>query len=109
MVMGREYHRNYSRAYYHRRKQEAREFLGNSCAVCGATEDLEFDHIEPGHKKFSIGKLLSFSKAVMMTELKKCQLLCHEHHKEKTVAFLRMIQRKGGREAYYTRFENESA
>lgn len=85
MAGSREYHRRYSREYYHRRKAEYIRLLGGKCAIsdCQETDDLEFDHVDPKTKSFAIGKLLNVSKAAALAELKKCQLLCHEHHKEK--------------------------
>jgi len=33
--------------------------LGGRCVRCGATEDLEFDHIDPSTKRFTISGGLS--------------------------------------------------
>lgn len=84
MVMPREYHRNYSRNYYHQKRAEYKTLLGGKCIKCGATEKLQFDHIDPRSRSFRIGRLLNYSKAKATEELKKCQLLCEPCHKDKT-------------------------
>ena len=80
----RNYHREYSKNYYHLRKCKLITKLGGRCKVCGSTENLEFDHISAEHKDFSIGKLLNHSKQVVDEELMKCQLLCHNCHLQKS-------------------------
>lgn len=80
----REYHREYSKNYYHKRKQELIDTLGGKCAKCGSTEHLEFDHIDPENKSFNISKLLNHSKHEVEDEIKKCQLLCNKCHSEKS-------------------------
>lgn len=82
-----QYMRNYNRVYqkerYRREKQALIERLGGACAICGATENLEFDHKKRGDKKFCItGELHSRE---LDSELEKCQLLCHDCHWEKTL------------------------
>lgn len=80
----RSYHRDYSRNYYHIRKAELIQKLGGKCEICGCTAGLQFDHINPDTKTFSIAKLLSYSKDTVDAELKKCQLLCKSCHLEKS-------------------------
>lgn len=82
--MGRNYHRNYSRNYYHVRRNELVQKLGGKCVKCGSTENLEFDHINANDKDFDIGKLLNRSKQKTDIELQKCQLLCRNCHIEKS-------------------------
>ena len=84
MVLGRDYHKEYSRNYYHKRKAEYIELLGGKCAVCSGVDGLQFDHIDPNSKSFAIGKLLNFAKSKVIDELNKCQLLCEKCHIEKT-------------------------
>lgn len=55
-----------------------------SCVVCGTTERLEVDHIDPANKVSH--NVWSWSDTRRATELAKCQVLCNEHHKEKTRA-----------------------
>ncbi|MBI2285570.1 HNH endonuclease [Candidatus Saccharibacteria bacterium] len=60
-----------------------------SCEVCGIDDPrvLEFDHINPVTKSFTIARgisslLLSWEK--ILTEIEKCQILCANCHKIKT-------------------------
>lgn len=80
----REYHRNYSIDYYHRKKNELIQLLGGQCLKCGSVYNLEFDHIDPTTKLFPISNLLSHAWDVVLVEVKKCQLLCSDCHKKKT-------------------------
>lgn len=76
---GKEYHKE----YYQKRRQAIFDYLGNKCVVCGATEDLEVDHIDPNKKSFNITSKMSVKNN--KAELDKCQLLCKKHHLEKTL------------------------
>ena len=75
---GKEYHR----AYYHKRRARIHEYLGGVCAVCGTTENLEVDHLDPKEKIFNIAHRLSVKN--IKDELAKCQLLCKQCHAKKT-------------------------
>jgi hypothetical protein len=85
MRMPREYHREYSREYYHKCKKELICQLGGKCVKCGELENLQFDHINPDDKSFDIGKLLNYSKERVKEELIKCQLLCKRCHDKKSL------------------------
>lgn len=62
-----------------------REHLGGKCVVCGATDNLEIDHIDPSQKSFNPTALRRpWDKTV--AELAKCQLLCEACHKAKHAA-----------------------
>lgn len=67
------------------RLAEAREYLGGRCVRCGATKDLEFDHIEPENKVANL-TVLALLRETFWAEVAKCQLLCIEHHREKTAS-----------------------
>ena len=70
----------YQRAYRKRRLAWATELLGGKCVVCGATKGLDFHH-KPGTKRnFCIVSRLTFSKARLVAELKKCELRCGSCH-----------------------------
>lgn len=69
---------------YHRRRAKAVELLGGKCVRCGATEELEFDHIERGLKSGEVAKWFTQGEAKLKAELVKCQLLCRPCHIEKT-------------------------
>lgn len=83
MVRDPDYDREYQLARYHRIRAEALELLGGQCATCGSTEDLQIDHVDPAAKSFSLSKTRT-SREKWLVELKKCQLLCRSHHKQKT-------------------------
>lgn len=65
--------------------QECKEKLGGKCVICGTTENLEFDHIDPKTKEFAISQARSVSQERLDVELKKCQLLCYGCHRHKSV------------------------
>lgn len=68
---------------YHKQRQEMIEYLGGKCVVCESTYMLEIDHIDWRNKEYDISKIW-YQTELAWEELKKCQLLCYEHHKEKT-------------------------
>ena len=85
MANSNEHMRIYMSARYHSRRIKAIESLGGKCALCESIEDLEIDHIDKKLKSFSIGaRLASCPVGVYQAELAKCQVLCHDCHKEKS-------------------------
>ena len=76
----------YQREWYAARREEGVGLLGGKCIQCGATEDLEFDHIDPATKVTH--RIWSWSWARINGELAKCQLLCVPCHFEKTLIFI---------------------
>lgn len=77
--------RGYDRRRYHERRRRAFERLGNRCVRCGGRDGLEIDHIDPAQKVFSVSRMWTMRGDVFWAEIAKCQLLCHEHHVEKTL------------------------
>lgn len=78
----RAYMREYQRRWVARRRAE---FLaGKCCSLCGATSDLDIDHVDPGSKVSH--RVWSWRKELREAELAKCQILCSRHHQEKTNA-----------------------
>jgi len=71
--------------HYYRKRQAAIDYLGGKCVVCGCATNLEFDHIDPTTKEMNVSRFLRRKEEVYKDELDKCQLLCYEHHKEKTM------------------------
>jgi 5-methylcytosine-specific restriction endonuclease McrA len=59
------------------------EYLSDkSCVVCGSTDRLEVDHINPEEKISH--NVWSWRQERRDKELAKCQILCFEHHKQKS-------------------------
>jgi 5-methylcytosine-specific restriction endonuclease McrA len=56
------------------------------CKKCGSKESLEVDHIDPKLKTVDPAKLwaLALDNPKRVNELKNCQVLCYDCHKEKT-------------------------
>ena len=77
------------------RKAFGIKYLGGECKHCGTTENLEFDHIDPTTKSFTITSRSTMLWDRWFTELKKCQLLCHDCHVKKTTADI-IAKRKHG-------------
>ena len=66
------------------RRQYLEEYLGGKCVRCGATEKLDFDHIIPADKSYTIGSNITcFSLEELILEVDKCQLLCRPCHIQK--------------------------
>ena len=80
---------------YHERRKQAITKLGDKCVICGNTENLQFDHIDPESKNFTIAKLSSINETDFWKEIDKCQLLCEECHKLKSIADAGLKQAKG--------------
>lgn len=86
MTNRNEYHRQYQAQRLENRRKEALALLGGLCVHCGITENLQFDHIDPNTKLFSIGTILNNAPwDRILSELSKCQLLCKQCHVKKTL------------------------
>lgn len=77
------YMREYMRKKHAARKAAAIQLLGSKCIQCGSMNNLEFDHIDPSTKSYTIARIYTHSEVKFQTELAKCQLLCESCHKEK--------------------------
>ena len=83
-------YRAYMRSYMKKRRADRmatlRDMFGNQCLFCGSTDSLEFDHIDPSTKQYTIytAQLLDGPWDRILAEVEKCQLLCSPCHKEKT-------------------------
>jgi len=67
---------------------KAIEILGGICVVCGTSENLEFDHIDPATKDPRLkiqGINFNWNWVWVLEEIAKCQLLCQQHHLEKSL------------------------
>lgn len=93
----REEQRAYQRKWLADRRNKGIEILGGKCVKCHNTEGLEFDHIDPSTKHPKLvgvtNTFWSWSWNRIHEELKKCQLLCHDCHKKKTVDFLKSTRK----------------
>ncbi len=78
------YQKRYQLERYHRRRQTAIVYLGGKCSICGSTDKLEIDHKNPSLKTLDLGRLWSVSEKRYLEELPKCQLLCKDHHIQKS-------------------------
>ena len=70
-----------------KRKLELIKLHGNQCEVCGYNKNysaLEFHHENPAKKSFQLDlrSLSNRSWEMILTEVKKCQLLCSNCHAE---------------------------
>ncbi len=65
-------------------RQRAVEYKGGKCEICGydrCLNALEFHHTETYLKDFNISSRMTSWEAIV-EELKKCTLLCANHHRE---------------------------
>jgi 5-methylcytosine-specific restriction endonuclease McrA len=72
--------REYQKEWIAKRRNEY--FANKVCAICGANNNLELDHINSEEKETH--RIWSWCKEKRDKELKKCQILCEQCHKEKT-------------------------
>lgn len=68
-------------------KQRALALFNNKCSLCGydrCTAALEFHHLDPNKKDFSISDAYANPKkwSIIVDELKKCILVCANCHRE---------------------------
>lgn len=85
-VSTNQYHREYKKKRYYERLEACKYLLGDCCTRCGEIEGLEFDHIDPYRKVFTITTRIGWTSwSNLMRELSKCQLLCYRCHQEKSL------------------------
>ena len=78
---------NKTNKQYQERREQLIEQLGGVCSHenCNCTINLQFDHIDPSKKRYNISeRFSSWDLKRLQPEIKKCQLLCPEHHLQKT-------------------------
>lgn len=78
-----DYQVNYHKSRYSKRIKEMKDYLGGECVKCGSVDNLEFDHIDPKLKAFSITRKWNRKWSILEPELNKCQLLCKNCHLKK--------------------------
>lgn len=85
MSYNQEANKKYLKNRYKKQREYLISLLGDCCVKCGAKEDLQFDHIDPELKSFSVSRLWALKDLPKVEkELEKCQLLCENCHIEKT-------------------------
>lgn len=89
------YMAEYMKRRYHMRRAVAIAVLGGVCVRCGSTERLELDHIDRTTKALDLGHLWSIAADRYAAELAKCQVLCHDCHKAKSIGE-RSVDHGGG-------------
>jgi len=69
-------------------KNRRKEWLKKNgpCVKCGSDNDLQVDHVDP-RKKFT-HRIWSYRIEIREEELRKCQVLCHPCHQEKSANYL---------------------
>lgn len=77
----KEQQREYQRLWMVRRRQKY--LAGRECELCGSSESLHVDHIEPSFKVSR--RIWSWSEDRILEELSKCQILCASCHIQKTM------------------------
>ena len=88
--------------YKQRRIDALKVIMGNKCISCGTSKNLEFDHINPKTKNFSITTYAGASNQKFLREASKCQLLCKSCHSFKTWATDGRKRSKHGSISMYT-------
>lgn len=81
------------------RKRKGVELLGGKCCRCGYNKNLaalHFHHRDPNIKEFDFGKLRQKAWAIIVEELKKCNLLCANCHAEEHAPELNLIMEDTG-------------
>jgi hypothetical protein len=66
-------------------KKKLLEIKGDKCSRCGydkCTEALEFHHLDPSKKEFTISRYYSTDWNDYLKEVEKCILVCSNCHKE---------------------------
>ncbi len=89
------YMRDYMLARYHEWRKFVLDTLGGKCVDCGATENLELDHVERSEKSYNLAKIWSYKKEIWQKEIKKCVLRCDACHKAKTISELSVEHGQG--------------
>lgn len=86
-MLKKEYN-SYMRHYMARSRAERRtkliKMLGGKCVRCFRTDGLQFDHLDPSSKSFTLSGNEHFSWDRIVEEASKCQLLCVDCHIKKT-------------------------
>ena len=80
MKKNSEYQLNFKR----RKKEEAIAIFGSKCQICGYNKcmgALDFHHLDPTTKKYTITRIMGRKWENIVPELNKCVLLCANCHR----------------------------
>ena len=67
------------------RKQMLLDYMGAKCIVCSynkCNSALDFHHLDPRKKEFSISQIINKSVDIQLKEVRKCVVLCATCHRE---------------------------
>lgn len=70
------------------------------CKHCNSWDNLQVDHIDPSLKKYHASRIWSRKAKIREPELLKCQVLCADCHKKKTISELTLPTEHGTRREY---------
>lgn len=75
-------------------KKQCFDVIGNQCAHCGSSENLQIDHIDFRTKNFDISKKWGSKDFAteIRSELAKCQPLCQQCHRLKSAEDIRTLR-----------------
>lgn len=85
----------YLKRYRTERQQWLWSFKRKPCDDCGKRYPpyvMQFDHRDPAQKKFNLSRSDGKSKAAVLEEIAKCDVVCANCHAERT--FEQMLQGK---------------
>lgn len=77
------------KSLYYELKNQIIKNLGGKCKICFATENLEFNHIDPSTKITEA----SYTHIMLKDEWKKCELLCKKCHRKYTNAENKLMRK----------------
>lgn len=76
----------YVKEWRHRTVKRLKEAFGSKCGICGynkCLKALEFHHLDPSKKDFTLGSWRVVSKwSRLVEEVEKCVLICSNCHRE---------------------------
>ena len=78
--------RQFDKERWEARRAHLVEMRGGQCTDCGSREKLEFDHRDPGQKLFAVSSGPFRPMAKIIAEAMKCDLRCHECHRQRTAS-----------------------
>ncbi len=99
------YMKEYTLRRYHKLRDKFISTLGGKCVKCGSDSQLEFDHIDPTTKLFTIAKGMTKNKKCVEAEVEKCQLLCIDCHIKKSMLEKGLEDAKHGSHTMYSRYK----